>query len=40
VLAHRLYGDLAAETDLVARNRIPNPAFVPGGHPLEVLSRG
>lgn len=40
VLAHRLYGDVAAEADLVARNNIPNPAFVPGGRALEVLSRG
>lgn len=40
VLSHRLYGDVAAEADIVARNRIPNPAFVPGGRALEVLSRG
>lgn len=40
VIAHRLYGDVAAEADLVARNRLPNPAMVPGGLPLEVLSRG
>lgn len=40
VLAHRLYGDVAAEADLVARNGIPNPSFVPGGRALEVLSRG
>jgi prophage DNA circulation protein len=40
VLAHRLYGDVDAEADIVARNRIPNPALIPGGRPLEVLSRG
>lgn len=48
VLAHRLYtanpstfSSLAdAETDLVKRNRIPNPAFVPAGAPLTVLSDG
>lgn len=40
VLAHRLYGDVASEADLLARNRVRNPAFVPGGRPLEVLSRG
>lgn len=40
VLAHRLYGDVADEADLLARNGIANPCFVPGGWPLEVLSRG
>jgi prophage DNA circulation protein len=39
VLAHRLYGDLEAEADLVARNRIRHPGFVPAGEELELLSR-
>lgn len=40
VLAHRLYGDVDLEGDLVARNRIARPGFVVGGTRLEVLSRG
>ncbi len=40
VLAHTLYGDLSLEADLIARNRIQNPAFVRGGTELEVLTRG
>lgn len=39
VLAHRLYGDVAREADLVSRNRIANPCFVTGGVELEVLSK-
>lgn len=38
VLAHRLYGDLDRELELVARNRVPYPGFVAGGAELEVLS--
>jgi prophage DNA circulation protein len=40
VLAHRLYGDVARELDLVARNRVAHPGFVRGGVELEVLSDG
>jgi len=40
VLAHRLYGDVALEGDIVARNRLPHPGFIPGGHALEVRTRG
>lgn len=40
VLAHRLYGDLSREADLVARNTVRNPVFLRGGLALEVLSRG
>lgn len=40
VLAHRLYGDVALEADLLARNRVAQPGLVPGGKPLQVLSRG
>lgn len=39
VLAHRLYGDLALEADLVTRNAVVRPGFVVGGAELEVLSR-
>jgi prophage DNA circulation protein len=38
VLGFRLYGDAAMGDDLRARNRIPHPAFAPGGVVLEVLS--
>jgi prophage DNA circulation protein len=38
VLAHRLYGDPLRATDLVERNNVRHPGFVPGGDPLEVLS--
>jgi prophage DNA circulation protein len=40
VLAHRLYGDLSLEADLVARNRVARPGFVVGGTEIKVLSRG
>lgn len=40
VLAHRLYGDLEREEDLIGRNRIQNPAFIRGAEELEVLSGG
>lgn len=38
VLAHRLYGHLALEEDIVRRNSVANPGFVVGGVELEVLS--
>ncbi len=38
VLAHRLYGDLAREEDLVTRNHVLRPGFVLGGRELEVVS--
>ncbi len=41
VIAHRLYGraGLEAQTaELVARNAIAHPGFVPGGQPLNVLT--
>lgn len=41
VLAHSLYGPLALEdreVEIIARNRIAHPSFVPGGRALEVLS--
>lgn len=37
VVAHRLYGDLDRELEIVARNNIPHPGFVAGGVPLEVV---
>lgn len=39
VLAHRLYGDLALEQDVIGRNKIRHPGFVQGAVELEILSR-
>lgn len=36
-LAHRLYGDATRADEIVARNRIAHPGFVPGGAELELL---
>lgn len=38
VIAHRLYGDASGEADLVARNRVAHPGFVPAQRPLEALT--
>lgn len=40
VLAHRLYGDVSLERDLVDRNRVSHPGFIIGGRSLEVRTRG
>lgn len=40
VVSHRLYGDASRADDLVARNDVRHPSFVPGGVELEYLSRG
>lgn len=37
VIAYQLYGDASRADEIVARNRIRHPGFVPGGVPLEVL---
>lgn len=37
LLAHRLYGDARQAEQIVSRNRIAHPGFIPGGAPLEVL---
>lgn len=37
-LAYRLYGDASRASEIVRRNALPHPGFVPGGVPLEVLS--
>ncbi len=37
VIAYRLYGDAARADEIVARNHIRHPGFVPGGVALEVL---
>lgn len=38
VLAHRLYGNLDREEDIVRRNHVARPGFIVGGLELEVLS--
>lgn len=38
VLAHRLYGSVAREGDIVLRNAVKRPGFCMGGVELEVLS--
>jgi prophage DNA circulation protein len=40
VLAHRLYGNIDLEADLIARNGVAKPGFITGGRVLEVLSDG
>lgn len=37
VIAHRLYGDASRADEIVTRNNIRHPGFVPGGVALEVL---
>lgn len=37
VLAHRLYDDAARSDEIVSRNGLSNPCFIPGGLGLEVL---
>lgn len=38
VLSQRLYGNISLADDLVTRNAIQHPGFVPGGQALQVLS--
>ena len=38
VIANRLYADAGRAADIVARNRVRHPGFVPGGAQLEVLT--
>ncbi len=38
VLAHRLYDDPGRAADLLARNDVRNPLFMPAGRPIEVLT--
>lgn len=38
VLSQQLYGDVAYEADLIARNNVRDPLRIPGGAPLEVLT--
>jgi len=38
VTAHRLYQDASRENDIIRRNKLRHPGFVPGGETIEVLS--
>ena len=38
VLAYKIYGDASRADEIVARNKIRHPGFVPGGVALEVLN--
>jgi prophage DNA circulation protein len=38
VVAHRIYADATRAEEIVTRNRVRHPGFVPGGQALEVLS--
>lgn len=40
VLAYDLYGDLDLEADILARNSVRDPLFMPSAEPVEVLSNG
>lgn len=40
VLAHRLYGTITMEADIIDRNAVRNPAIISGQEPLEVLTNG
>jgi len=37
VLTHNLYGEITRVQDIIERNKIEHPGFIPGGEPLEVL---
>lgn len=39
VLAYEIYGDVGRAGDIVTRNGIAHPGFIPGGQRLEVLSK-
>lgn len=38
VVAYDLYEDPARDAEIIARNRLPHPGFVPGGRAIEVLT--
>jgi len=39
-LAYQIYGDPLRDTDIVTRNQIGHPGFIPGGSSVEVVIRG
>lgn len=38
VIAHQLYGDATRDGEIIARNKLTQPGFTPGGTALEVLN--
>lgn len=40
VLAYRIYGDPLQDADIIARNDIYHPGFIPGGSSIEVVING
>lgn len=38
VLAHKIFGDATRAEEIIARNRVKHPGFVPAGSTLEVLT--
>ncbi|MDA8258380.1 MAG: DNA circularization N-terminal domain-containing protein [Betaproteobacteria bacterium] len=38
VVAYRVFGNAARDTEIVERNHIRHPGYVPGGRPLEVIN--
>lgn len=38
VLAHHIYGDATQADDIIKRNKVRHPGFVPGGELLEIVS--
>ncbi len=40
LIAYQLYGDATRDDELIQRNRIRHPGFVPGGAAIEVVSPG
>ena len=38
LLAYQLYADASLDAEIVARNHIRNPCFIPGGVPIQVLA--
>lgn len=38
LIAHQLYTDTEREAEILSRNNVRHPGFVPGGQPLEVIS--
>ena len=38
LIAHRVHGDARRSEEIIARNNIRNPCFVPGGYPIKVVA--
>lgn len=38
VLTYEIYQDINKEQDIISRNKIPHPGFIPGGEALEIVS--